>query len=321
MDRAMERNTRLAIALLAALGLSRETGGEGGAAAPAPRAVLNEIHYHPAGDPEEEFIELHNPGEAALDLHGWSVRGGVRFRFDRERGPAAIPPGGFLLLARNRPAVARLAGIREEEVAGPYLGKLSNHGDRVVLAGPDGKEVESVEYGQDGAWPARADGLGASLQRVSPRAPAGRPGSWMVSTGLPAPSSRRVLLDDGAAVRWFENKDGSDPGFAGRRSFHEPDFDDGQSGWQDGRLAVGYALAGAPPWVRTGSTAMAGLHSILLRMRFDGPPDGSAFERLVLEIDADDGWVAWLNGEEIARESMAIGPGIEPGFDGGYLGD
>src|SRR5213593_3326147 len=146
MDRAMERNARLALALAAALALCREARAQ---AEPPARPVLNEIHYHPSREPEEEFIELHNPGAAPIDLDGWSVRGGVRFRFDRERGPAAIPPGGFLLLARNRPAVARLAGLREEEVAGPYLGKLSNHGDRVVLAGPDGKEVESVEYAED----------------------------------------------------------------------------------------------------------------------------------------------------------------------------
>ena len=39
--------------------------------------VINEIHYQPANKTKlEEFIELHNPGAAAVDVSGWRMEDG-----------------------------------------------------------------------------------------------------------------------------------------------------------------------------------------------------------------------------------------------------
>ena len=172
---------------------SKEPGGSPlaknrtSACPPAPRppsssVVINEIHYHPFDDARErlEFIELHNRSEVEVDLHGWTLRDAVRYAFDREKGPAKIAPGGFLVVARYPEEIRRYAELSKDSVAGPYEGKLSNRAERVVLADADGLEVEAVPYRQDGEWPARADGLGSSLQRVSPDVAAHVPWNWKV---------------------------------------------------------------------------------------------------------------------------------------------
>lgn len=161
---------------------------------PIPPVIVTEIHYHPPGDAglEEEFLELHNRTDAKVDLHGWAFTDGIDFRFDRNSGPASISPKGFLVLARNRAAVARLTGIPEARIAGPYTGRLSNFRDRLELTDASGNVVEAIEYSQDGAWPARADGLGSSLQRISSDAPGDLPQNWAVDvTEAPARGERR----------------------------------------------------------------------------------------------------------------------------------
>ncbi len=144
--------------------------------------IVNEIHYHPGGDAglREEFVELYNRTDASVDLHGWAFSGGINFQFDRSAGPASIAARGFLLVARNPAAVGRVARIPPTAIAGPYTGKLSNSTDRIVLSGPNGNVVEVVEYAQGGSWPARADGLGSSLQRISSDAPGNLPQNWDV---------------------------------------------------------------------------------------------------------------------------------------------
>ena len=38
--------------------------------------VINEIQYYPANDDDRlQYIELHNPGAAEVDLSGWKLRG------------------------------------------------------------------------------------------------------------------------------------------------------------------------------------------------------------------------------------------------------
>ena len=51
------------------------------AAAASDDVVINEIHYNPEEDLASEFIEIHNKGEAAIDLGGWRLSDAVNFTF------------------------------------------------------------------------------------------------------------------------------------------------------------------------------------------------------------------------------------------------
>ncbi len=284
--------------------------------------VVTEIHYHPSGeaDPAGEFLELYNRDVAAVDLAGWRLSGAVEYRFTPGDAPTSIAPGEFLLVARHPGELAAATGIDALAIAGPYEGVLSNYRDDVELRDADDRVVDFIEYRQDGVWPALADGLGASLQRVDADVSGSLPQNWAVSHDCRREETC-VLVENGTIVSWFENLDGSDPGFIGDSAWYATDFDADLNGWNRGPFAVGYDTRDpdGQPWILTSSTAEAGLHSILLRIEFDYDPAVDCGAQIpVLAADWDDGFIAWLNGDEIARRGMLDSPGTEPEFDGEY---
>ena len=125
-------------------------------------------------------------------------------------------------------------------------------------------------------------------------------------------------------MRWFESSDGSDPGFSGGRDWFDPEFDDVANSWRDGRFGIGYDTnpAEIPAWVNTRTSLQAGLHSIVTRIEFDWDPATNSCDSAAphLWVDRDDGFVAWLNGVEIARDDMDDPAGVAPPFDGSYRG-
>lgn len=183
--------------------------------------VINEIMYHPADPPagisvSPEFIELHNLSAQTVVLSSdygadgerpWRITGGVDFDFAIG---TSIPAGAFLMVVAFDPVTdpTALAQFRSlyglsasTPIVGPYAGKLSDFSDRVRLRMPDWPEgygdicggsgnpspyvpyvtVDEVGYRDFGEWPAQADGSGASLERISPQAPAGQAASWIAN--------------------------------------------------------------------------------------------------------------------------------------------
>ncbi len=60
--------------------------------------IIHEIHYDPDGVEPEEFVELHNPSDSAIDLSGWTLEGGIDFSFP---GGTIIGVGGYLVIAAD----------------------------------------------------------------------------------------------------------------------------------------------------------------------------------------------------------------------------
>jgi hypothetical protein len=177
---------------------------KGGGSAEAT-VVISELMYHAVLDdgPSEshEFVELQNRRAEEVDLGGWSLGGGIRFRF-----PAGtrLPANGFLVVAKDRqklvadvPAYHLDAG----QVLGDYDGELDNGGERIVLADAAGEAVDQVAYDDAFPWPVSADALGAgedwlgpellplekhrfmgrSLERISPAEPGTLAANWLAS--------------------------------------------------------------------------------------------------------------------------------------------
>ena len=68
----------------------------GNAAANDGQIVINEIMYHPSsGNPLEEFVELHNPGQIPVNLSQWQFSEGIDFTFPT----VDLLPGEFLIVA------------------------------------------------------------------------------------------------------------------------------------------------------------------------------------------------------------------------------
>ncbi len=123
--------------------------------------VIHEIMYHHPST-EEEWIELYNRGEAAVDLAGWQLVDAVGYTFP---AGTTLAPGGFLVVS-------------------DFSGRLDNTSDRILLLDAAGNPADEVRYFDDGRWPSTADGGGSSLELRDPLADNGTPEAWAASDEL-----------------------------------------------------------------------------------------------------------------------------------------
>src|SRR6266511_4880895 len=118
--------------------------------------VFNEIMYHPASnEPTLEWLELHNQMAVIMDLSGWSLDGGVQFKFPEG---AVLAGGGYLVVAVAPSAFAAATGYTN--AYGPFIGRLSNSGERLELRNNNRRLMDWIEYGTDRDWPVGPDGGG-----------------------------------------------------------------------------------------------------------------------------------------------------------------
>jgi hypothetical protein len=172
---------------------------------------ITEIMYHPADPtPAEmaagfddgdlfEFIELHDiSATETLDLAGVRFTAGMTFTF----GDAALPPGGYVVLASNAAAFAQRYGAGVA-IAGEYSNNLSNGGEPLRLDDADGSTIHDFAYDDTGeGWHPTTDGGGYSLVIVDVQAPLAlwREGSsWRPSSapgGSPGEAEAAVVAGD-----------------------------------------------------------------------------------------------------------------------------
>ena len=168
--------------------------------------IINELHTNPDIKTElVEFVELHNPGTTDVDLSGWYFSDGIFYTFP---DGATLPAGGYVLVAQSLDHVASKwgsgrFGIAEELQFGPYGGKLSNDGERIVLCNAAGEVVDEVSYRLGFPWPTvgdplveTMDGTGCSLQLVNPAFDNDLAGSWRSSLPTPAEVNKYILAEN-----------------------------------------------------------------------------------------------------------------------------
>ena len=116
--------------------------------------VFNEVMYHPLGDaPGMEYVELHNQMAIDMDLSGWSLAGGIDYKFPTG---TVVAGGGYLVVAADPNALGVPGAL------GPFTGALSNSGEAIDLINNSARVMDSIDYRDAGVWPAGADGSGAS---------------------------------------------------------------------------------------------------------------------------------------------------------------
>jgi hypothetical protein len=255
-------------------------------------AVINEIHYRPADKTSlEEFIELHNPGDAAIDLTGWTLSDAVTFTFP---GGTTLPAGGYLVIA-EKPAV--ILSKYGKSALGPWTGKLSSTGERIDLKDGGGILKDRVEYGVGFPWPTGPDGAGSSAELIHPGLDNDLGGSWRASgSAAVAP----VTYIASQATGWKYKKgsvEASSPVDAWRATAYN------DSTWLTGQTGIGYNDAG----VLTNLSDMSGgYRSVYFRKSFT-VPTGSIPSQLRLRLRVDDGCVVWINGTEVRRFNVGAG--------------
>lgn len=155
--------------------------------------AINEIHYNsPNKTIREEFIELYNPTDAAVDISNWSVRGGIDYFFPAN---TSIPARGFLIVAEHPATIASRYGIA---AFGPWQGGINNDGEEITLRNALNDVVEVVDFQPEFPWPIAADGEGASMQLVNPSLDNDLGSSWR--SGIPpTPGATNVVFATNAA--------------------------------------------------------------------------------------------------------------------------
>ncbi len=128
--------------------------------------VVNEIMYRPR-DGESEWVELFSAG--GCNLAGWTMCDATGSRRLIAGGPLVLPPGGYLVLARDSAAFSARyprcpSPLRSPAGGWPVLNDGDRDGvaDRVTLRDIGGAIVESVAYRD-----LLGDERGRSIERIS----------------------------------------------------------------------------------------------------------------------------------------------------------
>lgn len=161
--------------------------------------VINEIFYHapptyrqpgiPYAENDEQWIELLNRSDRALDLAGWRLSDAVDYAFPHD---CVLGPGELLVVASNAAAFrARHPGLR---VVGDFSRRLSRRSDCVAVRDDAGNPVDAVRYGDDRPWPAEADGGGSSLELADARADNASAAAWAASDTASRASWQRYTV-------------------------------------------------------------------------------------------------------------------------------
>ncbi len=153
--------------------------------------VFNEIQYHPAtSEVQLEWIELHNQMAVDVDISSWYLSDGVFYQF-----PAGtiVEGGDYIVVALDPAALEAETGY--PGAFGPFVGRLSNAGERLELRDHNGRWMDRVSYGVGGEWPVSADGSGVSLAKIDPDTRSSRTASWTSSAEIGGTPGRVNFAD------------------------------------------------------------------------------------------------------------------------------
>jgi hypothetical protein len=169
---------------------------------PAGHVVINEIMNQPVR-PGAEFVELYNnSANITYDLSGWQL---PELGYPFPNG-SFLSPGGYLVLAGNRPAFAAVYGATVP-VFDTFDGTLGAGTQTLSLTRPSengaGEEtVAKVKYESALPWPVPPIGAGSSLQLIDASQDISRVGNWgLVSTNLASAPQWQYVTVTGIATK------------------------------------------------------------------------------------------------------------------------
>jgi hypothetical protein len=174
--------------------------------------VIREIMFAPAGSNYLEYVELFNPGATSVDLFNadgnWRMDGGIDFGFPSNTTVAA---GKYLVLVSFDPSTnsaertAFISAYGQNQLMGPYSGKLSNLGERIALEKPQASDlgpglvdwiiVDEVYYYQDFPWPSGTVDSGLALHRLHLSVAGNQATNWLGIAASPGITAPPVSLD------------------------------------------------------------------------------------------------------------------------------
>ncbi len=114
------------------------------------------VHNPSSGNQNEEYIELTNTNNVAVDVSGWTLEGGVAMAL---QAGTVIPSNGSVFLTPDlisfRARAASPKGGEDLFVQGNYSGHLSNFGETLILRRGDGSVAATTDTVDDASDPQR----------------------------------------------------------------------------------------------------------------------------------------------------------------------
>jgi hypothetical protein len=218
---------------------------------------------------EEDWIEIHNAGLTQVNLDGWFLTDKAD-DLSKWRFPAVtLAPDAYLLVFASEKDLREPGGELHTNF------KLRGQGEYLGLVQPDELTVVSAFAP---AYPLQAPDVSYGLRGA-------RTEEMILPQGMPA----RALVP-GDDVLEPENGSGA------VRPWTSVDLDD--SLWERGTTGVGY---GYPGLIGLDVSAMRSVNeTVYIRVPFeiDNP---AAIKRLTLRMRYEDGMIAYINGQEVAR--------------------
>ena len=235
-------------------------------------AVNNSTLADEDGD-YSDWLEIYNSGDMAVDLDGWYLTDDDDALDKWSFPPLTLQPLQYVIV---------FASDKNRSVAGNELHanfKLSGSGEYLALVQPDGFTI-AHEYAPE--FPEQFSAVSYGPEQTA-----------LVSQFVTAGDPVRVLLPASA---------GEDVDTA---VWSDPSFDD--SGWLSLNTGIGYDADGDfAPFIDANGDVNAMQHntaSAYVRSTFDIPGSVPDLDLLELPIRFDDGFVAYLNGSEVARRN------------------
>ncbi len=161
---------------------------------------VTEIHYNPIAS-DAEYIELANISSGGvattLDLTGVAITEGPSSPFLFPVGTTLAAGERLLVVLDTTALLAAFPSLDPTLIAGEFLGKLGNGGERIQVVGPGGETIVDLTYTDGDPWPISADGKGASLELIdavgTPINRLDKPYSWVGSASLEGtPGTARI---------------------------------------------------------------------------------------------------------------------------------
>ena len=260
--------------------------------------IINEIHHDPDIKTElVEFIELHNTGNQTVDLSGWTLENAINYIFPDD---SFLASGSYIVISHQPNQFKKKFGT---QALGPWSGKLDNDGERIELRSSDGTLVDRVRYRMGFPWPIVGDSPGYSIELIHPDLDNNDGHNWKPSVLGDISNKANRLIRKGSMWKYLKGKkEASTPRSAWRKSeFNE-------TSWLNGSAPIGY---GEGFMKKTLGDMRNNYTSVFFRKKFS-ITDTKKIGSLLLSIQFDDGFNAWINGRHIASSNMST---KEPRFN------
>jgi hypothetical protein len=267
--------------------------------------VINEIMYHPTGA-GTEFIELYNLSATNVNLADWSIDGAA---FAFPAGTVVAASNYLVLIGTTNISPADFRASNNVPIDVPVLAgdfDLGNDGESLTLQKPNPDSTNApiaadhVRFNDRAPWPTEADGAGPSLERIAPNVYANEPRNWRTLRVGGSPGRANTSSNVIAVTRcstWKFNELARNLGTAWRATNYS------DSGWTEGAAPLGRTY----PATTVFSNAVPGRITTYFRKEFVIHDSPAQITNLLLRANYDDGFVAYLNGVEVARRSVPGG--------------